>query len=374
MDDHDSFGALLKRYRVAAGLTQEALAERAGLSADAISTLERGLRLAPRRDTVRLLTDALRLSAGDRALLEGSVQRHRGPPQAAALLPAVASSPPHLAAPAAMGETRVLTVLCADLTGSVTSTAHMHPEDAAARINDALTVMVAAILPYAGHIDRLSGDAVLAFFGTPQAHENDPERAVLAALDVREAVQQQGLNVAIGINTGAVYLGTVGSERHQEVTAQGPVVSVAARLREAAQPGQILVGEAVYRSTRRAFACAPLCVEAKGSAQPVAAYEVLRPVPHAEKVRGIEGVRAPLIGRDAEFAQLKEALAAHYTQGQVLTSARCLGSCPRWRAWRKAARYAQRLSGPYPNCTEGGCHARCHAPHLTSHRPHGHRP
>src|SRR5205823_12947798 len=135
---------------------------------------------------------------------------------------------------------------------------------------------------YAGHIDRLSGDAVLAFFGTPQAHENDPERAILAALDVREAVQQQGLNVAIGINTGAVYLGAVGSEQHQEVTAQGPVVSVAARLREVAQPGQILVGEAVYRSTRRAFACAPHCVEVKGSAQPVAAYEVLSPVPHPE--------------------------------------------------------------------------------------------
>ena len=310
MADHSSFGALLKSYRQTAGLTQEALAERAGLSADAISTLERGLRLAPRRDTVRLLADALQLSAGDRAVLEGSVQRHRGPPRAAASLPAVASSPPHPAAPAAAGETRVLTILFADLTGSVQRTAHLYPEDAAALVNDVLTTMVDAILKCEGRINRLLGDAVLAFFGSPVAHENDPERAILAALDLRAAVQKLGLNVTVGINMGQVYLGAIGAEQHQEITAQGPVVNLAARLREKAQPGQILVGEAVYRQTRRAFEFAQHLVEAKGFAEPVAAYEVVRPLPRPEKLRGIEGVRAPLIGRDAEFAQLEEALTA----------------------------------------------------------------
>ena len=97
-----------------------------------------------------------------------------------------------------------------------------------------LKAMVDAILRYEGRINRLLGDAVLAFFGTPLAHENDPERAILAALELRDAVQALGLNVTAGINTGEVYLGAIGAEQHREITAQGPVVNLAARLREKA--------------------------------------------------------------------------------------------------------------------------------------------
>ena len=202
------------------------------------------------------------------------------------------------------GENRILTILFADLTDSVKATVGLSPEAAANLVNDVLKAMVDAIITYEGRINRLLGDAVLAFFGTPVAHENDPERAIQAALALRVAVRKLGLNVTAGINTGEVYLGAIGSARHQEFTAIGTAINLAARLREHARPGQILVGQAVYRQARRAFAFTPLTLEMKGLAEPVPAYEVLQALPHPEKVRGIEGLRASLIGRDRELSAL----------------------------------------------------------------------
>src|SRR5207244_275122 len=166
------------------------------------------------------------------------------------------------------GENRVLTILFADLTGSVRSTRDLAPEDAAARVDDVLKAMVDAVLEYDGRINRLLGDAVLAFFGTPVAHENDPERAILAALRIREAVRALGFEVTAGINTGEVFLGPVGTAAHHEVTAMGTAVNLAARLRERAAPGEILVGASTYQHTRRAFAFDERAVEAKGFAEP----------------------------------------------------------------------------------------------------------
>jgi class 3 adenylate cyclase len=206
------------------------------------------------------------------------------------------------------GENRLLTILFADLTGSVQGTAALTPEDAAHLVNDVLKAMVDAVLEHGGRINRLLGDAVLAFFGTPVAHENDPERAILAALRLRETVQALGRNVTVGVNTGEVYHGAVGVAEHHEITAMGTAINLAARLREQARPGEILVGEATYRPTRRAFAYQPRLIEAKGFAEPVRAYLVERRLPHPEKVRGIEGLHADLIGRDEELARLADAI------------------------------------------------------------------
>ena len=136
------------------------------------------------------------------------------------------------------GENRLLTILFADLTGSVQGTADLAPEDAADLVNDVLKAMVDAVLEYGGRINRLLGDAVLAFFGTPVAHENDPERAILAALRLRDAVQALGRNVTVGVNTGEVYLGAIGVAEHQEITAMGAAINLAARLREARPAGR----------------------------------------------------------------------------------------------------------------------------------------
>jgi class 3 adenylate cyclase/tetratricopeptide (TPR) repeat protein len=218
------------------------------------------------------------------------------------------------------GENRLVTVLFADMSRSVQATGNLHPEDAAALISRLLQAMVDVLVKYQGRVDRFLGDGLLAVFGAPQAHESDPERAIQAALEIREAARELGLEVTAGINTGEVYVGGIGSEQYQEVTVMGPVVNLASRLQGKAEPGQILVGEATYRHTRRAFTFTPLSLDVKGIARSVAAYAVEAALPRPEKSRGIEGLRAELIGRDEEFARLKEALTELLNgRGQIVT-------------------------------------------------------
>ncbi len=219
----------------------------------------------------------------------------------------------------AEGENRIITILFADLSASVKTIAELQPEDAASLVNRVLQAMVDAILKYEGRINRMLGDGVLAFFGMSQAHENDPERAIHAALELREAVQTLGLNVTAGINTGEVYLGNVGPEQHHEFTALGATINLASRLQAKAEPGQILVGEVTYRQTHRAFEFVPHVMDVKGLAEPITAYEVVRPLARPDKVRGLEGLQADLIGRDSELAKLREALAeVQQGRGQVV--------------------------------------------------------
>ena len=207
----------------------------------------------------------------------------------------------------AEGENRILTVLFADVSGSVAVTENMTPEDAADLISECLKVMVDTILKYGGTINRFLGDSVLVFFGVPETHENDPERAILAALEMREAVTKLNLSISIGINTGMVYVGGIGPDSHREFAAMGTAVNLAARLEKEAEQGQILVGEATYRHTRRSFRfrhLVPLII--RGISQPVNAHEALEALPRGEKIRGIEGLRAEMIGREKEFTELKE--------------------------------------------------------------------
>ena len=205
------------------------------------------------------------------------------------------------------GENRIISILFADVSGSVAVTENMPPEDAADLISECLKTMVDIILKYSGTINRFLGDSVLAFFGIPETHENDPERAISAALDMREAITKLSLNISTGINTGMVYVGAIGPDSHSEFTAMGTAVNLAARLEKEAEPGQILVGQATYRPTRRAFEFDPLKpMTIKGISEPVNAYEVIKALPRSEKIRGIEGLRAEMIGREKEFTDLKD--------------------------------------------------------------------
>ncbi len=207
------------------------------------------------------------------------------------------------------GENRIISILFADVSGSVAVTENMSPEDAADLISQCLKTLVDIILKYGGTINRFLGDSVLAFFGIPETHENDPERSVLAALEMREAVTELNLNISTGINTGMVYVGAIGPDSHSEFTAMGTAVNLAARLEKEAEPGQILVGQATYRLTRRAFEYNPLQpMTIRGISEPVNAYEVIKPLPRPEKIRGIEGLRAEMIGREREFADLKDSV------------------------------------------------------------------
>jgi adenylate cyclase len=174
------------------------------------------------------------------------------------------------------GENRFVTLLFSDMCRSLEATRDLHPEDAAAFINRLLVVMVDVIFENGGYVDRFRGDGALAVFGVPHAHEEDPERAIGAAMQIRARARWLELEVTAGINTGAVYVGPVGSERHHETMVIGPAVGLAARLQALAQPGQILVSEATQDLTRHAFEFTPLTRGVKGLAGPIVTYVVER--------------------------------------------------------------------------------------------------
>jgi class 3 adenylate cyclase/tetratricopeptide (TPR) repeat protein len=203
----------------------------------------------------------------------------------------------------------------------VETTRDLSPEETTTLVNRLLQAMVSVIHAHGGQIDRFMGDGIFAVFGVPQAHESDPEQAIHAALEIRRAAQELGLEVTVGINTGEAYAGEVGSERHQERTVIGPSVNLASRLQALAEPGQILVGAPTYQQTRGSFAFAPLTLTVRGITEPITAYSVLRSLPQSQKSRGIEGLWAPLIGREKPLAALTDAAdrLLQEGEGQIVT-------------------------------------------------------
>ncbi len=219
------------------------------------------------------------------------------------------------------GENRLVTVLFADISGFTTLSQGFPTETVVEKVNECFRVVTDAVYRYEGSVNRFIGDCVLAFFGAPIAHENDPERAVLAALEMQKVVSDLDLDISVGINTGMVYFGPIGTEKHHEVSAYGPDVNLAKRLQESAQPGQIRVGCETHRLTRRAFefeTLPPLTL--KGVAEPVSSYQVVKVLPRPEKMRGLEGLKAPMVGRDEEFAKVTGCLEELMEgRGQILS-------------------------------------------------------
>ncbi len=215
-------------------------------------------------------------------------------------------------------EIRLVSVLCAGV-GEVADSAGRSSLDELADAADALMQLVKqAVSRYEARVERFVGGSVQVVFGIPLAHEDDPERAIRAALEIQAAAQKKGLGVSIGISTGQVYFQAPGIES-QEATMIGPVLNLASRLQGKAPPGEVLVSEATHRHTRRAFEFAPYESGAKGVPEPTAAYLVRRALLHPQKVRGVEGLHARLIGRDEELNRLRFALdAVLHGQGQIV--------------------------------------------------------
>jgi class 3 adenylate cyclase len=215
------------------------------------------------------------------------------------------------------GERKVVTALFADVVGSTTLAEAMDPEDWTQIINEAFDLMGKAIFHYEGTIAQLQGDALLAFFGTPVAHEDDPERAVRAGLDMIAAIEEyaaqlkrtHGIDFRIraGINTGPVIVGNVGSDLRYEYTALGDAVNVAARVQTAAQPGQVLISAMTQRFVASTFDFEDLGdVQVKGKTEPVHLYSVRGVLAEPGRKRGLEavGLSSPLVGRAAELKTL----------------------------------------------------------------------
>jgi class 3 adenylate cyclase len=217
------------------------------------------------------------------------------------------------------GERKPVTALFVDVVGSTSMAEQMDPEDWTAMMNEAFDLMSQAVFRYEGTIAQLQGDAMLAFFGAPVAHEDDPERAVFAALDMVEATDEfarqlkasQGIDFRIraGINTGPVLVGNVGTDLRYEYTALGDAMNVAARMQAAAEPNTILVTDSTRRLTGDVFDLDDLGeIAVKGKTEPVHAYRVTGRRTTPARKRGLErvGLDSPMVGRAAPLAALQQ--------------------------------------------------------------------
>lgn len=217
------------------------------------------------------------------------------------------------------GERRVITILFCDVHGSTALAEQLDPEEWAEIMNAAFKHLIGPINRYGGTVARLMGDAVLAFFGAPLAHEDDPQRAVLAGLDIvsgistfrqqLEGERQLDFNVRVGINTGLVVVAEIGSGGDVEYTAMGDAVNVASRMEQTAAPGTVQISEDTYRIVAPYFEVEALGeIEVKGKRQPVRSYRVLRLKGQAVGARARSAMSSPLVGRSAEMQHLHETL------------------------------------------------------------------
>lgn len=225
---------------------------------------------------------------------------------------------PETAPRQADGERKPITILFTDIVGSTALAEMLDPEAWKEIVSGAHRIVASAVNRYEGTIAQLLGDGVLVFFGAPVTHEEDPLRAVLAALEIQQEMKVyeqrlQGvierLQMRIGINTGLVVVGSVGSAGHLEYLAIGDAVNLAARLQSACRPGSVLLSEATAHLVGAAFALEPLGeIEVKGKLAPVAVFEVKEVHPPRENRRSFVELRSPLVGRNSELTSLQAAL------------------------------------------------------------------
>ena len=217
------------------------------------------------------------------------------------------------------GERRIVSILFCDVKGSTSMAEQLDPEEWAEIMNQAFEYLISPIYTYEGTLARLMGDSVLAFFGAPIAHEDDAKRAVLAGLKIVKDIQplkdkinqkyNLDFDVRVGINTGLVVVGGVGSDLFMEYTALGDAINIAARMEQTADPGTIQIGEDTYKQTARFFEFEPMeDVSLKGKADLVKAYRVLGLKEHPTDVRGMDEAEIPLVGRSTELNMLINAM------------------------------------------------------------------
>ena len=218
-----------------------------------------------------------------------------------------------------VGERRVITMLFCDVKGSTAAAEQVDPEIWTDIMNGVFEHMIRPIYTYEGLVPRLMGDAILAFFGAPITHEDDPQRAVLAALEIQAGIQsyaeeihlRYGLEfgLRVGINTGLVVVGEIGSDLRMEYTAIGDAINLAARMEQTAQVGTIQISEETYKLVAPFFEVEPLGeVEIKGKSAPIKTYRVLGVKSTPGHLRGLEGLTSPLVGRESQLGLLKDRL------------------------------------------------------------------
>ena len=229
------------------------------------------------------------------------------------------------------GERKQVTVLFADLKGSMELLAERDPEEARKILDPILELMMEAVHRYEGTVNQVMGDGIMALFGAPVAHEDHSVRACYAALRMQEAVAQYAegmfrahgvaLHIRVGLNSGEVVVRAIGSDLHVDYTAVGQTTHLAARMEQMATPGTILLAPATLQLAEgyvQVAARGPVAV--KGLPDPVEVFELTgasaqRTRLHTAAARGL----TRFVGRDAEFEQIRRALAlAHEGHGQLV--------------------------------------------------------
>jgi class 3 adenylate cyclase len=210
-------------------------------------------------------------------------------------------------------ERKVVTIVFTDLVGSTALAEGRDPEDVRATLNAYYAQLRAELERHGGTVEKFIGDAVMAVFGAPVAHEDDAERAVRAALAIRDSIGDE-LQIRTAVNTGEALVALGAKPGEGDAMVAGDVVNTAARLQSAAPVNGILVGEGTYRATRQTidYHEAPP-VEAKGKAEPVKVWEAVG----ARSRFGSdieEKLRTPLVGRERERDLLADALTRARTE------------------------------------------------------------
>lgn len=209
-------------------------------------------------------------------------------------------------------ERRIVTALFADVVGSTALAERLDPEEVKLVVGAAIARAITVVEGFGGSVKDLAGDGVLVLFGAPVAHEDDPERAVRAALDLMISIREYAeevrrgfgveLSMRAGIHTGQVVVGEVGAGRRVEYGAIGDAVNTTARLQAAADPGGILVSDTTRRQLASLFEWGePRTLQLKGKAEPMVAYPVIG-LKEAAGMRATAEPVTPMVGRDPELA------------------------------------------------------------------------
>jgi len=217
---------------------------------------------------------------------------------------------------AIVGERKVVTVLFCDLADSTVVAGGLDPEEYRDLLDRYLEISMREIYRYDGIVNQLAGDGLMALFGAPIAHEDAPQRAVWAAVALRDAMREFNESLArergielparIGVHTGPVVVGAVGNDLKMDYTAIGDTTNLAARLEGLAEPGTILISESTARLVRGFFRMKPVGpLAVKGKSEKIAAFLVESAI-EATSAMAVAAARGltPFVGRDQELAQL----------------------------------------------------------------------
>jgi class 3 adenylate cyclase len=230
------------------------------------------------------------------------------------------------------GERKHVTVLFSDLSGYTAMSEKIDPEELKDITGKIFKETSDIIAKYDGFVEKYAGDAVMALFGVPKSHEDDPIRAIRAAKEIHESVERlspeiekqigQSVSMHSGINTGLVVTGEVDVERGTHGVA-GDTINVASRLSHLAQAGEILVDADTFRQSEGHFNFKSLGpTKIKGKTEPVHPYKVSSPKDKPITIHRLSGVRADLVGRQVELNELSEAVDnLRQGKGTILLSA-----------------------------------------------------